>query len=79
MTAYLEHLRAALVAPDFDLPLDLKGTRTDEEIRALMQKLVARFGALLEAWPAIVAAARERNTCAETGWWNCRRNALWFR
>ncbi|MEO8351719.1 MAG: hypothetical protein ABI680_08305 [Chthoniobacteraceae bacterium] len=59
VAAYLDQVRDALTASDFDLPLDLKGGRTDDGIRALMQQLVARFGTLLEAWPDIVAAARE--------------------
>jgi len=60
--AYLAHVRDALTAPDFDIPLDLRGTRSDEENRAFMQQLVARFGALLQAWPALVQAAREINS-----------------
>lgn len=59
VATYLDHVREALTAPDFDIPFDLKGPRSDEENRALMQQLFARFGALLEAWPDMVAAARD--------------------
>ena len=59
--AYLAHVRDALTAPDFDIPLDLKGARSDDEIRALMQELIAQFGALLGAWPDLVEAARAEN------------------
>ena len=63
--AYLAHVREALTAPDFDIPLDLKAARTDDENRALMQQLFARFGALLVAWPDLVTAARAENGRAE--------------
>src|SRR5688572_4290768 len=56
---YLAHVRESLTAPDFDIPFDLKGQRSDEENRALMQRLFACFGALLEAWPDMVSAARD--------------------
>jgi hypothetical protein len=58
VATYLAHVREALTAPDFDIPFDLKGARSDEENRVLMQQLFARFGALLEAWPDMVTAAR---------------------
>ncbi len=56
---FLENARASLTAPDFDIPLDLKNGRSAEESRAFMRQLFARYGALLEEWPAIVEATRE--------------------
>ena len=56
---YLAHVRESLGAPDFDIPFDLKSGRSDEANRALMQELIANYGALLEAWPALFEAARE--------------------
>jgi hypothetical protein len=61
LETYLEHVRDALTYADFDIPFDLKGDRSDDENRRLMQQLFGRYGALLEAWPDIVAAAREIN------------------
>ncbi len=55
--ALIEHTRAALGHDDFDIPLDLKTGRSPEENRVLMQSLTARFGALLQEWPAMVEAA----------------------
>ena len=66
VAAYVAHVRESLTAPDFDIPFDLKGARSDEENRALMQRLFARFGALLEGWPEMVRAAREMR---ERGEW----------
>ena len=56
--ALIDHARAALGHDDFDIPFDLKAARSPEENRALMQTLTARFGALLQEWPAMVDAAR---------------------
>ena len=59
--AYLDHAREALAFEDFDIPFDLKGARTPEENRALMQEMFARYGALLQQWPAMRDAARGLN------------------
>ena len=56
--ALIDHARAALGRDDFDIPFDLKTGRTPDENRALMQALTARFGGLLQEWPAMVGAAR---------------------
>lgn len=55
--ALIEHARAALGHDDFDIPFDLKADRSPGENRALMQSLTARFGRLLQEWPAMVDAA----------------------
>ncbi len=56
--ALIDHTRAALGYDDFDIPFDLKAARSPAENRVLMQTLTARFGALLQDWPAMVEAAR---------------------
>jgi hypothetical protein len=59
----VEHLllnaRASLAEEDFDIPHDLKTGRTSAENRLFMQTLIARYGQLLQEWPAIVEATRE--------------------
>lgn len=57
--SYIAHVREALAFDDFDIPFDLKGTRSAAENRALMQTLIARYAALLQEWPGMVGAARE--------------------
>lgn len=54
----IEHTRDSLGYDDFEIPFDLKGTRTPDENRALMRTLTGGFGALLQEWPAIVEAAQ---------------------
>ena len=56
--AYLDHAREAMAFEDFDIPFDLKGARTSAENRVLMQEMFARYGTLLQQWPAMVDAAR---------------------
>ena len=56
---FIAHTREAMTHEDFDIPFDLKGLRSDEENRRLIQQLLANYGALLEDWPDMVAAARE--------------------
>ncbi len=61
--ADVEHLIAQLTGalrrrpPIF--PLDLQSGRTPDEARALMQRLIGGYGALLQAWPAMVQATLE--------------------
>jgi hypothetical protein len=57
--AYLAHKRDAFADDDFDIPYDLKASRTAEENRTFMQRLIGEFGHLLEHWPSIFAAAQE--------------------
>lgn len=57
--ALVDHTREALGFEDFDIPFDLKEKGTPAEIRLLIQTLTGRFGALLEAWPALVDGARK--------------------
>jgi hypothetical protein len=59
LQAYLDHVREALAFDDFDIPYDLKPGRDAPANRALIQELFARYGRLLQQWPAMVAAARE--------------------
>jgi hypothetical protein len=58
-----EHLllnaRESVTAEDFDIPHDLKTGRTSAENRHFMQTLFARYGQLLQEWPAIVEATLE--------------------
>ncbi len=56
---FIAHTRLALEHEDFDIPFDLKPQRSDAANREFMQRLLAHYGALLEDWPEIVAAARE--------------------
>ncbi len=56
--ALIDHARDSLGYDDFDIPLDLKHARSPVENRALMQALTARFGGLLQEWPAMVETAR---------------------
>lgn len=65
LEAYLAHVRSALTHDDFDIPFDLKTGRTPDENRALIRELFARYGHLLEAWPDLVAAAREIDAATE--------------
>ncbi len=58
---YLDHLRGAFTHDDFDIPYDLKSRGEPRMVRRLMQRLIARYGHLLEAWPAIFHAAKELN------------------
>jgi hypothetical protein len=57
--AYIAHVREALTHEDFDIPFDLKGERSDEANRVLMRNLFVGYGRLLQAWPEIVAIARD--------------------
>ncbi|MET0621839.1 MAG: hypothetical protein ABW250_02555 [Pyrinomonadaceae bacterium] len=58
MGAYLEHLRRSLSAEGYFVPKDLARVKGAAEARALSQRLVLRFGRLLEHWPEMVEAAR---------------------
>ena len=51
------HARGAMLA-DPVLPTPLLARRSPEEAPAALQRLLQRFGALLEAWPALFEAAR---------------------
>lgn len=55
---YLDHIREALTFDDFDIPFEMKGARDAGENRVLMQRLLGRYGMLLEEWPAVVEGAR---------------------
>lgn len=61
--ADVEHLVAqltgALEEETGDIPLDLQTGRSPDDARALMQRLIGEYGALLQAWPAIVQATLE--------------------
>lgn len=58
--ADVEHLIAqltgALEEETADIPLDLQSGRSPGEARVLMQRLIGGYGALLQAWPAMVQA-----------------------
>jgi hypothetical protein len=51
-------LRQALPGPDYPVPRDLAERFGGTEARPLLQRLVRRFGQLLQVWPDLVAAAR---------------------
>jgi len=53
----IERISKATTAENYIVPRDLRQGRDAEEARRLSQELVAKFGELLAAWPAIVAAA----------------------
>jgi hypothetical protein len=55
----LEQLACTVVSEDFAHPVDLAAGRGPEEVQRLTARLVGRFGRLLQAWPALVDAARE--------------------
>ena len=57
VTRMIEVLSKATSAADYVVPRDLTLGRDVEEVRELSQELVTKFGELLEAWPALVAAA----------------------
>jgi hypothetical protein len=52
-------LRQQLPGRDHALPRDLRERFGGEEARTLLQRLVRRFGELLQAWPDLVAGAKE--------------------
>jgi hypothetical protein len=56
---FLAVLRQALPERDYALPRDLARLLGGDEGRALLQRLVRRFGQLLGVWPDLVAAAKE--------------------
>jgi hypothetical protein len=51
-------LRHALPGPDYPVPRDLAERFGTAGARALLQRLVRRFGELLQVWPDLVAAAK---------------------
>lgn len=53
----IELMLKATTAEDYVVPRDLRNGHDVKQARQLSQQLVARFGELLEAWPAIVTAA----------------------
>jgi hypothetical protein len=58
LDAYIEQTRLALMAPDFDIPFDMRKWQPDEA-RGLMRGMVAGYGRMLEAWPSATRAARD--------------------
>lgn len=52
-------LRQALPREDYVVPVDLLEGRTPAEARELSKRVVFKFGQLLQAWPDIVAAAKD--------------------
>ena len=57
--AYLEYTRAQLRDEDFDVPHDLRSKFEPQAARALMQRLLCRYGLLLQAWPSLFSAAQD--------------------
>ena len=55
---YLEGLRRSFATDDYLVPPDLK-TRAAGDAFPIMQRLIARFGELLQCWPAMLDAARK--------------------
>lgn len=53
---YLERMRTSLAADGYVAPPDLE-TRFGGEALAVMQRLIARFGDLLQCWPAMLNVA----------------------
>jgi hypothetical protein len=54
---YLKHQLESLVSPERGIPEELGNLQPGEAV-ACLQRLVDRYGALLEVWPEIFAAAR---------------------
>jgi hypothetical protein len=55
----LAGLREDLPRPDYAVATDLRAAYGEEQARALLPRLVRRFGELLQVWPDMVASARE--------------------
>jgi hypothetical protein len=58
LRGFCAHHRAVLASPDLGLPLELVKRHPPEEATALMQRLLTRYGELLEVWPELFSAAR---------------------
>jgi len=54
----IDALRQTVTRRDYLVPRDLRDGRDANSARRLAQELVLKFGALLEAWPTLVEAAR---------------------
>src|SRR5262249_17709266 len=55
----LAALRAALADREYAVPSDLAGLTDGRDALGPFQRLVLRFGRLVQAWPDMVAAAKE--------------------
>jgi hypothetical protein len=55
---HLALLRQALGTPELYVPLELRERHSLPQARVLAREIVGRYGHLLEAWPALVAATR---------------------
>ena len=58
----IEFLRLAAAGKDYVVPRDLGDALDVDAARLLTQELVAKYGELLEAWPALVEATRQLRT-----------------
>jgi hypothetical protein len=67
LARYIEHRASALAAPRSLIPPHL-AARSDPAGGAVLQDLLRQFGALLEAWPALVSAASTLRTKQVTTW-----------
>jgi hypothetical protein len=56
---FLSLLQRSSRRPDFPVPLELWQGRPVDEAKALSQRLLGEFGALLRVWPDLIEAARE--------------------
>jgi hypothetical protein len=54
---FLNVLRSTMHRDDYDVPLDLRQGRDEPAARELAQRVILRFGELLEAWPTLMSAA----------------------
>jgi hypothetical protein len=59
---YLKNRRNRLIEKDASLPYDLCQGREPGRVLEITQRLVHRFGELLEVWPDIIECARELRT-----------------
>jgi hypothetical protein len=55
---YGRSLTEAMQHREFVVPRELQTGRTTEEALGLMQRWMGQYGELLQAWPALVEAAR---------------------
>lgn len=54
---FRETLAEAVVSPRYFVPRDLNGGGSEDEVRELTRELIGKIGKVIEAWPAIIAAA----------------------
>jgi hypothetical protein len=54
----VDHAAVTLVAENYGVPRGLEAGRSTNDARALLQRLIRRYGDLLEVWPTLVDKAK---------------------